>query len=167
MPRQQAIAITNNFNKGLITEASGLNYPENACVDTYNCTFDYLGTASRRLGIDYESNFTQTTVDRTNQAITTYIWNNVGGDGNTRLFVVQIGPNLYYYNISAATTATPLSGQKLITTTSIDTLVADGGTFSESKECSFADCICYLFVFHPDCDPCYVSYSAGTTSVGR
>ena len=55
MPRQQAFSIENNFSKGLLTEHTALNFPENACTETFNCTFDNLGNVSRRLGFDYEN----------------------------------------------------------------------------------------------------------------
>ena len=43
MPRQALVSIENNFTKGLITEASGLTFPENSCTETINCVHKHTG----------------------------------------------------------------------------------------------------------------------------
>ena len=113
MPRQTSTSIENNFSGGLKTEFTALNFPENACTDTDNCVFDLTATVSRRLGIDYEDNYLLATIDRTDKAISSYKWNNAGGDGNTQVYVLQVGSTLHFYSISSATSTSPLSRQKL------------------------------------------------------
>ena len=57
MPLNVAAQLENNFTRGLITEATGLNFPENACTETYNCVFHENARVERRLGFDYEDGF--------------------------------------------------------------------------------------------------------------
>jgi hypothetical protein len=97
MARSSAVEVTNSFIKGLITEATGLNFPENACVDTDNCKFDFKGVVTRRAGIDYEASYSSFSATRSSSAIATYVWTAVGGNGDITLVVVQIGATLYFY----------------------------------------------------------------------
>src|SRR4051812_28358624 len=103
MPKQTQVSVMHDFKTGLITEASGVNFPENACVETENCEFDLLGKATRRQGFDFEENYTTQTVDKTLSAISTYFWRNVTGDGVISFAVTQIGNTLYFYDASNTT----------------------------------------------------------------
>src|SRR5258708_40334131 len=109
MAQQTSTSVENNFTKGLITESTGLNFPENAATDTDNCTYTLVGNVTRRLGIDYEANYGFLNNSRTGKAISTYKWNNAGGDGRSQLVVQQIGGTLYFYYSSQATIANPIS----------------------------------------------------------
>ena len=160
MPQQLTATVENNFTRGLITDSTGLNFPENAATDTDNCIYTIVGDVTRRLGIDYETNFTTTTIDFTNKAVNQYKWNNVGGDGLTQIVVEQVGSTLYFYRSSSATVASPLSANKLASTIDL-TLFTVGGTFDPAQECQFADGNGYLFVYHPAIDPVYCTYTAG------
>jgi len=160
MPQQLTVSVENNFTKGLITESTGLNFPENAATDTDNCEYTLVGDVARRLGINTELNGANTTFDRTNKAMSTYVWNNPGGSSTARLFVKQIGGTLLFYDIAAATTASPLSAHLLLTT--IDFSTYTSGVFDSTTECTYADGNGYLFVYHPTCNPFYITYSGGT-----
>lgn len=157
MSRQVGTSVENNFVGGLKTDFSGLNFPENACTETYNCVFNKPGTVYRRYGIDFESNATTTTIDRTGVAVTTYVWKNVAGDGNVNLLVVQIGGTLYFYDASIATSANPLSNRKIAATITLSTFTASGVSIP-LNECQFAEGNGYLFVVHPGLEPFYVAY---------
>lgn len=159
MPSQAITSVENNFTKGLVTEFTGLNFPENAAIVSDNVEYTLIGDTLRRLGMDFESNFSTVAIDRTNQAVNTYKWNNVGGDGSTQLVVTQVGSTLYFWSVTAATIASPLSTQKLAST--VD-LTAFTTSFDATVECQFTDGNGYLFVFHPDMDPIYVTYVSGT-----
>lgn len=158
MPSQVITSVENNFTKGLITEFTGLNFPENAAIDTENCLYTIVGDVTRRAGINYETNFAVSTVDRTNKAVTSYKWNNAGGDGETQIVVKQIGSTLYFYSSSAATIASPLSANLLLATVDVSSFVVFGSAFDPSKECQYSDGNGYLFVFHPSSDPFYCTY---------
>ena len=168
MPRTQSYTVNNNFTKGLITEASSLTFPKDACTETYNCIHTLTGPVKRRLGIDYEDNYTAATVDRTDSAISEYIWTNAGGDGNTQLYVLQIGATLYFYTSSAATNTTPLSGQKLASTVDISSFLAAGSSADPSLvECQYSDGNGYLIVYNSACEPFYCIYAAGTITASQ
>lgn len=160
MPAQTSIE--NNFVGGLKTEFTGLNFPENACTDVDNCVFSLVGDVNRRFGFDYEVNNTQTSIDRTGKALSTYKWNNAGGDGTTQIVVEQVGNILYFYRSSTATTASPLSTQVLSSTVDISGYLPSGSSADPSiAECQYTDGNGYLFVFHPNVDAFYCSYTAG------
>lgn len=161
MPQQPVASIQNKFTKGLVTEYSGLSFPEDAATDCDNTEFTIIGNVTRRLGIDQEVNgdFIE---PGTPGAKTTHVWKNAGGDGETQLLVVQSGQSLLFFRISTATATNPLSTQLLFgQTQGINGFTAVGGTFDPTLECQFTDGNGYLFVYHPDCDPFYCSYNAG------
>lgn len=156
MPSQVISSVENNFTKGLLTEFSGLNFPENAATDADNCHFSLIGTVARREGIDWETNAFNQFIDRTNQVVSTYKWNNAGGDGQTQMVVEQIGAFLYFYRSSSATNSSPLSAQRVASIALVAHAV--NGVFDATQECTYTDGNGYLFVFHPSCDPFYCAY---------
>src|SRR5438045_1830256 len=160
MPQQLSSSVENNFTKGLITESTGLNFPENAATDADNCTFSLIGNVTRRLGIDKEINGSVNPVSRSGKAISSYKWNNVSGDGLTQIVVEQVGDTLYFYKSSSAMSFAPLSTRILASTVLISTYVAIGGTFDSTLECQYADGNGNLFVYHPSCEPIYCTYVA-------
>src|SRR5215207_4723344 len=138
MPSKLLTSTENHFNKGLVTEFTGLNFPENAATDADNTTFTLTGEVLRRLGIDYEENFEQNTSIKTNKAINSYKWNNAGGDGLTEIVVVQVGNTLHFYKSSDATIAFPLSTQLLLSTIDISAFIsADNSNDPSEVECQF------------------------------
>lgn len=158
-------SVENNFTKGLITEFTGLNFPENAATDTDNCEYALVGDVTRREGINTELNGTSASIVVASKAIAEYVWNNPGGDGNSKLLVEHIGSTLYFYNIATATVALPLSTKVLAGTIDVSAKVAVGNTFDGTSECQFADGNGYLFVYQKTCDPFYVTYNAGTQAL--
>ena len=88
------------FVKGLITEATGVTYPENSMVDGVNVDIDVSGICKRRKGIDFEDNYSLiatglTELQTSTDAITLHEWESVEGDGNFNLWVLQIGMKLF------------------------------------------------------------------------
>jgi hypothetical protein len=161
MPRSHGIAVQNKFIKGLITEATALSFPEDACTETFNCIFDHKGKVTRRLGIDLETNKNTTNQDLTGAAIVSYLWKNVGGNGDLNFVVVQIGDTLHFYRVDPGTS---LSGGKHANTVSLPSFAATGITTVVSIECQFTQGNGYLFVTNPNLDPFYVSYdTSGNT----
>lgn len=108
-----------NWVKGLITEASPLNFPEGASVDEENFILNRDGTRRRRYGIGSAggsagvstvqelgqvsfSVTASTTYSVMPHAIMTYLWENVGESPNRNLFVYQYGNQLYFYDANRA-----------------------------------------------------------------
>lgn len=159
--------LENNFTGALKTEFTGLNFPENACTQTENCTFFHTGSVFRRNGFDYEANFATAAINRTNSALSTYVWNNAGGDGSTKIYVVQIGGLLYFYQLTNATLLNPLSTTQLVSTVTLSDFFPVGAPFGPPIECTYTSGNGYLFVFHPLLDPFYCSFSLGIVSASR
>lgn len=165
MPLQLATSVENNFTKGLITQSIGLDFPENAATDTDNCEYTLVGEVLRRLGIDREVNGSNQLIDRTGIGVNAYKWNNAGGDGTTQLVVVQMGRNVVFYNVTASTISSPLSQHLLAGSVDLPNYAVT--TFDSSQVAEFADGNGYLFIFHPNCDPVYVTYNSGVISSSK
>src|SRR5689334_16650770 len=131
MPQQVLTTVENNFTGGLKTEYTGLNFPENAATDTDNCVYSIIGEVRRRAGIDLEDNYDwhDNPVSDDSKAFSYYVWNNAGGDGSNKILVIQIGSELYFYRISAATETLPLSWQRLPSVLTISGYIPSGSTF--------------------------------------
>lgn len=158
MTRRVNIAVDNSFKGGLITEATGINFPQDACTESYNCVHDEKGRTKRRYGFDYEANYTTQAVATGDNSISGYTWNNVAGDGSLSIRVQQVGDTLYFYNI---TTSASLS-ENIISNTSDVLQTVDLNTYAVSandpalNECQYAAGTGYLVVVHPQCEPFYV-----------
>jgi hypothetical protein len=115
-----------NWVKGLITEASPLNFPEGASVDEENFVLDRDGSRARRLGMDYEENFTlvnlATTSTATLCAIQNYLWENVGQSPQANYLVHQFGNKLHVFNAntSAVSSAALFGGAISLTATTTE-----------------------------------------------
>ena len=155
---ESQVASENSFIRGLISEATGLNFPKDACTEALNCVFDAKGTVSRRLGIDYEASAsTANTVTRSSSAVTEYTWESVAGDGNRSFLVVQVGTTLHFWNVPSSGA---LSANKKSFTVNLSTYAVSGASNIGTKACQFASGMGDLFVAHPNCEPFYVSYNA-------
>jgi len=153
MPQQPQVFVENSFINGLITEATALNFPEKAVVDTDNCIFEIDGSVQRRTGFNFEQNYSTKTINKDNKAIKEYLWQNVGGDGNVTVVVVQVGNTIYFYE----TTGTGVFSTGAQTTTVTLTPVS-GAPAVDAVEAQFTDGNGFLIVTHPYCDPIRVSY---------
>lgn len=154
MPRQTAILVENDFRKGLITEATALNFPPNAVADTYNCEFNFDGSVRRRLGFDFEIGHSTKTINRTGKVINTYLWRNVSGNGDVSIFVGQIGDTLYFWR----TDSDVFSEGAVADTVTLTPVTGATSALVETKEAQFCDGNGYLFVTHPNCDPIRVAF---------
>ena len=159
MPRTNNVSVQNNFSKGLITEATGLTFPENACTDADNCAFNHFGLCSRRLGFDFENQFETYTQDTSGSVIVSYLWNNVAGEGDLAFVAVQMGDNLHFYRVSSDN---PLSGNKHANIISLVTFAPAGVTSVSTLECQFSSGNGLLFVTNRRLNSFYVEYDLDT-----
>lgn len=158
MARSQNISAENNFIKGLVSEATGLNFPENAATDTYDCIFDAAGFVTRRFGIDYEASATtSTTTTRSSSAISEFLWEAAAGNGQINFTVLQIGSTLHFYKLGSTTN---VSGNKKSYTVNIDTYKTSGAPVTNTEPCQFTSGFGTLFVTHPYCEPFNVTYDS-------
>lgn len=161
MPRTVNTAVESNFINGLVTEATALNFPENACTDTDNCIFHPKGEAYRRYGLDFEPSYTTKSVNRTDKASSSYFWQNAAGLSDKNILVVQIGGILYFYAVGN----TAVSQGAYSATIDISTYSSDVDTTKCGKySCQYSHGQGYLIVVNPYTDPFYITYTAGTDS---
>lgn len=162
MPQQPVANAENNFTQGLKTEYTGMNFPENAATSTDNCVFTLIGNVKRREGIDFELNQSSAAITTAGKAISSFVWTNAGGDGVSKIVVVQIGGTLHFYRSSTETIDSPLSAQKLSSTIDLSAFTPVGGTSPDAEECQYTAGNGFLFVFHPLTEPFYCINTAGT-----
>lgn len=181
MSRSQAVSIENNFSKGLITEATAMNYPENSVVETDNCVYLKNGKVIRRYGIDYEAGHVITNLSTMSVmgsattpsdfyddlTIQEYEWTTVNNNGSISFVVVQIGDRLNFFNVTTNNYVSP--NRKSFTVNIKDfmagTIPGDVGEAVASQACSFSSGFGYLFVAHPLCDPFYIEYDEDTDAI--
>lgn len=134
MTKQGTRVEVNTFVRGLITEASPLNYPANASIDEVNFELNRDGTRQRRLGMDFEDGYAfhpATPLDGEGyktRATSTYIWQGAGGVLDLTFLVLQAGNQLNIHNIVDDGSPVSNQGFKVVLTL----------TFDPAKEYSFA-----------------------------
>ena len=163
MPRTEGRRTYNSFVKGIITEASGINYPENASVDEANFELYRNGSRQRRLGFDLESSFVNTDVSGGAAsgyqfaASNTYFWDNTGPGNQFDLLCVQYGSRLYFYDTTGSSfgAAINFGGQAYYDITPHTTGSYTGSNF-EKYQCGFALIKGALVVVGRHIDPFYL-----------
>lgn len=116
MPRNVAPIEQNTFVAGLVTEASPLTFPPNASLDEENFNLSRNGSRSRRLGFDLEEGYVQVSTTAivpldSNLMISSYKWQNVGGNANRTFIVVQVGKQLSFFDSAISPLSTGLVAQ--------------------------------------------------------
>src|SRR6266576_2269390 len=151
----------NNFTGGLVTQATGMNFPENACTFAQDLIFRPWGLVERRLGFDAESSFVTQFLNVTANVFTQYVWKDAAGDGNINITVVQVGTLLFFYNMNHTAISQGLIGSINLVTLS----AGDPGVQIASTQCQFTTGIGYLLVFNSYCIPFFVRYNTLTNSI--
>jgi hypothetical protein len=105
VPKQSTKGEFNSFVKGLITEASPLNFPKDASLEEENFELNRDGSRQRRKGMANEpfaayQNTSLSISDFLASAPTTYKWTEAGGVSSQNIVVVQVGNVLYYYDMN-------------------------------------------------------------------
>jgi hypothetical protein len=160
MARNSGSVIQNNLSRGLITEATGLNFPDNAVVHSENVIYDPVGSVRRRLGIDLEGQ--EAIAESYNSdtgVVNEFIWQSVGKNGGFTFLVVQMGGGVNFFEVSAnenLSADTPPVGLDLTA------YKAPGSQDIRWTPCNFAAGSGYLFMTHPMCDPVIVRWNEET-----
>ena len=115
----------NSFVKGLITEASPLNFPPDAERDGENFDLNKDGTRQRRFGVNLEGSYqlrsTGVTVNEISQtAISSFKWSGANKDPNKDIAVVQFGSKIDFYNLAVDS----ISSQGFIGSITLDEVVS-------------------------------------------
>jgi hypothetical protein len=164
MPRSAAIAVENNFVKGRITESTGLSFPENAVTDESNCVFNRNGSVTRRLGIDFETDFVKNTPTSVLGVKSSFVWRTASNVGRNQFVVIQNGQYIDFYNIGS----TALSDSKKNFSVNLSSYKSNVSiTDQEVREtkAEFSSGNGYLFVAHSKCEPLYIAYDSDTDSI--
>ena len=151
-----------SFVKGIVTEASPLTYPENSAVSVDNFLLKRDGSIARRLGMDYEANYVAHDVGLTSIALATSavyfnIWNNVANKPTLKFGVVQVGTDLWFFDMFK----TDLSANIKNSGASLDT----GGEGQERVNISSING--YLIVTSKEFAPFYLEYDVATDTVSK
>lgn len=158
MPRQSGATVENQWSKGLVTEATGLNYPEHAATDADNVKFLPKGTVVRRKGIDIEGSAETLSYSVSEGVIKEFVWQAVAQTGGYVFLVLQKGSTVHFFELETGDTIS--AG---LTPTSIDLedfKVAGAQGPVAYTPCSFTSGAGYLYIAHPLCDPVLVRYDS-------
>jgi hypothetical protein len=111
MPKPSTKVEFNTFVKGLITEASPLNYPPNSSLDEENFELNRDGSRHRRRGIAFENAYSLIPTTLSVAAISatppvTYRWAEVAGDVTKNFMVIQVASTLYFFDMAEESMST-------------------------------------------------------------
>lgn len=169
MANVEGKAQVSNFVGGLVTDFHELNQPQNTTVDEDNCDLDRKGSRRRRLGIDFEPGYEVSDVTWSTSALAGYYlgnqtWEAVNNDGSKNFLVVQIGPKLYYYDLSVD----PVSSGLMPFTTDL-TAHKFSGAVSDidvaATQASITSGKGIIFVCGGKLTPFYVQYHEDTNTI--
>lgn len=162
MARSAGYTVENNFTNGLVTEATGLNFPENASTDTDNCEFYPEGGFRRRKGIDREDSYTAYTTPQISNTIVEYLWESVDGNGGLTFLVQQVGNILYFFNTQVGGAVS----DNFVGSLSLGLFATDLNNIPVHPA-QFATGLGKLVVTHPYSDPFVVTYDNPGLSVSK
>jgi hypothetical protein len=106
MARKIGTLEVNTFIGGLNTDASPLNYPQDASADEKNFVLNKNGLRTRRLGFDLEDAYVKVTTEAQvgngrDLVVNFHKWNNVGGDSTKTIIVVQVNEQILFFDGAA------------------------------------------------------------------
>ena len=155
MPRNKGSVVVNTLSKGLITEATGLNFPEGAVTEADNVVFNRVGSVSRRKGFDTEENADTAPYTPEDGVLREFLWSAVTAGGGLSFLVVQMGSLLRFYSFGVSgNVSLGLFDQ----TINLENYLTGGGDDVKNTPATFASGGGYLFVAHPFCDPLIVKW---------
>lgn len=163
MARGAGVSTETNFNKGLITEVTGVNSPESSVTESINTIYDRRGRALTRKGFAYEEGFLNRGIGSTG-ARHEFLWETVSDNNSKDFVVVQVGAKLWFFEVvGSGSLSTNLEAF------TVDLLVYKSSIFPDSDVtntlCTFAVGKGYLFVSHPNCDTIYIKYNDDTNTI--
>ena len=102
MAQDETLKQFSNFSKGLMTEATPLNFPENYALDEANMLLAVNGSRERRKGIEFETGYATTLCTQTDAAVNMkfFKWDFADSNAANIIGVVQVGVQLWLYDLS-------------------------------------------------------------------
>lgn len=166
MPRNVSTSVENNFTKGLITEVTGVNSPENSVSQADNFIFDRRGRAIRREGIDYESSYASINLNASTTnvgVINEFLWETVANVAAIEFVVVQVANKLLFFTNNGSS----ISPNKKSFEVDLLTFKVPGWTDAQvyTAQASFATGNGKLFVTHSYCNPFLISYDLTSDTI--
>ena len=157
---------TVQFNKGLITEAGELTFPEGASVDELNMSLERDGSRRRRLGLQYEQGHKTSSSASISEGVhsSVHLWENAGSQPNLTFIVVQLGRKLHFYESKGT-----ISANKESFTLNLNSYLRPTGSSAADAMVQVATVRGKLIVASPEVDTFVVTYnpSAGSISSKR
>lgn len=165
MARSAGVSIENNFSRGLITEVTGVNSPENSVTETKNMVYDRRGRTFPRLAFDYEENHTTPDVDALSQTgvRSEYLWETFASGGTKSFVVIQLGSVIRFFETAEADSLS--SGYKSFFVDLATYSSGFSGPTISSSPASFTSGRSYLFIAHPNCQTLYVKYNEADDTI--
>lgn len=164
MARSQNKISVNNFVGGLVTDYHELNTPQGTTVDEDNTDIDRKGSRKRRKGMEYEQGYTLASTVPSGTLADDYVkcfeWTTVANDGDRNFEVIQIGNQLFFYDLSED----PLSAGQVSTPINLDTFKAPAATDTNTEGVQVAAGKGALFVCGKNIEPFYVEYDPVTNT---
>ncbi len=163
MARNVGTSVENNFTKGLITEVTGVNSPENSVTESLNVIYDRRGKAYSRKGFNYEVDRVLNPVSQPGVHLE-YLWETVSDNSGIDFVVTQVGYRIYFYESSGSL---PLSASRKAFSVDLRLFKTPGfaDAVLENSFCSFSSGRGYLFVAHPCCETFFVEYDSVTSNI--
>lgn len=162
MPQQVNLKPINTFNKGLITEATVMTFPEGASSDELNCDLLKNGARQRRRGLAYETNYQDSSFSvASGDFIHKETWQNVSGLGGTEFLVLQVNNMVYFYDKSASTVS---ASEKPFSINLSSYSVGNSYSVSETP-ISVSSITGYLVIVSAAINPIVVEYFASSDSI--
>lgn len=163
MTRNVGVSIENAFTRGLITEVTGVNSPENSVTISSNTIYDRIGRAKKRKGFEIEPGAVYSNIGGPGVRLE-YLWETVSDNVSVDFVVLQIGSMIHFFGLSSGL---PLSASRKSFT--VNLLSYKSPQFPDSviinNFCSFSSGRGALFIAHPNCSTLYVSYNSVTDSL--
>lgn len=159
MPK--ANKLYSQFNKGLITEASPLTFPEGTTSDELNMMLFQSGERPRRYGINYTTSASTgiTTSNFTPYAVSEFKWISANNQAGSDFVAVQIGTTIFFYNLSGAAIGNIDMSSFIISGVTTATAAATYLGFASGNG--------FLFVAGKYTEPVVISWNGSTFSSTR
>lgn len=162
MARSSQAVEFNTFVGGLVTEASPLTFPDNTALDINNFEINKNGTLKRRLGMDFEVG--HSTIDSGVStgidgeiAVSSFNWDNAGGDPTSKLVVIQTGKVLKFFKTNGTALSSGLI-YTIETTAETNSIKASAAVVDGLLIVAVGDALIYNFNYTTTLGVTYTTY---------